>query len=172
MAKCKTCATKRPATVTGFEDVPYVELATAVVSSYAAGKVDTMLQQEADGTAKTGFLVDNPMARNGLFLAAGVGILAYMKGEMYKGAGIGLATYGGYQLIDSLMTPADTTSSSVQGLTWMPPQNIAGLNDGLRHLPGNYGVAPNIVAGYQGSNYAQSDFEESQMEVSGLTRAL
>ena len=170
MAKCKTCATKRPVSVTGFEDVPYVELATAVVSSYAAGKVDTMLQQEADGTPRTGFLVDNPMARNGLFLAAGVGILAYMKGEMYKGAGIGLATYGGYQLIDSLMTPA-TTTSSVQGLTFMPPQNIAGLNDGLRHLPGNYGVAPNIVAGYQGSNYAETDFEES-MSVSGLTRAL
>ena len=169
MAKCKTCATKRPAMVTGFNDVPYVELATAVVSSYAAGKVDTMLQQEADGTARTGFLVDNPMARNGLFLAAGVGILAYMKGEMYKGAGIGLATYGGYQLIETLMTPAD--ASGVSGLTFLPPQNIAGLNDGLRHLPGNYGVAPDLVAGYQGSNYAQEDFEES-MSVSGLTRAL
>ena len=170
MAKCKTCATRRPSQVAGFQDVPYTELAAAVVTSYAAGKVDTMLTQESDGTARTGFLVDNPMARNGLFLAAGVGVLAYLKGEMYKGAGIGLATYGGYQLIQGLMTPADD-SAAVTGLTWMPPQNIAGLNDGLRTLPGNYGIAPDIVAGYQGSNYAQEDVE-SQMEVSGLTRAL
>lgn len=170
MAKCRTCATKRPSQVAGFQDVPYVELASAVVASYVAGKADTMITTEADGTARTGFLVDNPMARNALFLGAGVGVLAFLKGEMYKGAGIGLATYGGYQLISGLMTP-DTTSA-VQGLTWVPPQNIAGLHDGLRQLPGNYGVAPNIVAGYQGSNYAQEDFEESQMAVSGLTRAL
>jgi|TARA_R110000824_G_C15231140_1_gene678583 hypothetical protein len=169
MAKCRTCATKRPSQVAGFQDVPYTEVAAAVVTSYAAGKVDTMLTTESDGTAKTGFLVDNPMARNGLFLAAGVGVLAYLKGEMYKGAGIGLATYGGYQLIQGLMTPKDAT---VTGLRWVPPTNIAGLNDGLRTLPGNYGVAPDLVAGYQGSNYAQEEFEESQMAVSGLTRAL
>ena len=171
MAKCKTCATKRPASVSGFEDVPYVELASAVVSSYAAGQVDKFLTTEADGTAKTGLLADNSMARNGLMVAAGVSMLAFMQGEMFKGAGIGLATYGGYNFIQDLMTPA-TTTSSVTGLTFMPPQNIAGLNDGLRHLPGNYGVAPSIVAGYEGSNYAQEEFEESQMAVSGLTRAL
>lgn len=170
MAKCRTCATKRPSQVAGFQDVPYVEVASAVVASYVAGKADQMITTEADGTARTGFLVDNPMARNALFIGAGVGVLAYLKGEMYKGAGIGLVTYGGYQLIQGLMEKVD--GSAVTGLTFLPPQNIAGLHTGLRQLPGNYGVAPELVAGYQGSNYAQEEFAESQMEVSGLTRAL
>ena len=171
MAKCRSCATSRNAQVTGFEDVPYVELASAVVAGYGASKIDTMLTENPDGTAKVGFLVDNPMARNAMFIGAGVGMMAYLKGEMYKGAGIGMASYGGLKLIEGLMTPATPV---VAGLRWSPPQNIAGMHSGMRTLPGNYGVAPNIVAGtdtYQGSNYEQDMFEDSQMAVSGLVRA-
>jgi len=172
MAKCRSCATSRNAQVTGFEDVPYVELASAVVAGYGASKIDTMITENADGTAKEGFLVDNPMARNALFIGAGVGIMAYMKGDMYKGAGIGMASYGGLKLIEGLMTPADPTVTGVNGLKWSPPSNIAGL----RSLPGNYGVAPSLVAGtgrsYAGSNYEQDMFEESHSAVSGLVRAL
>jgi len=161
MAKCKSCASKSHQ-VYGFEDAPYIEIAAAVVSNYAAGKVDEMLTTDETGAPKPGFLTDNPMVKNAAFIVAGVGLTAFMKGEMYKGAGIGLAAYGGMELITGLMKPATVT-----GLRWQPPQNIAGM----RTLPGNYGIAPNLVAGYQGSNYAQEELFE-KTAVSGLVRAL
>lgn len=165
MAKCKSCVQKRNQAVYGFEDAPYIEIVSAVVSNYAAKKLDEMLTTDESGAPKEGFLTDNPMVKNAGYLAIGVGLTAFMKGEMYKGAGIGLAVYGGMELINSLMNPA------VTGLRWQPPQNIAGL----RTLPGNYGIAPNLVAGhesgYQGSNYAQEELYE-KTAVQGLVRAL
>ena len=168
MAKCKTCATRRPVNVAGFEDAPYTEIASAVVSAYATDYVSTMLTSNSDGTPKEGFLVDNPMVKNALFVGAGIGLSAFMKGKAYMGAGIGMATYGGFKLIEELMTKEEPT---VTGLRWSPPTNIAGMsNSGLRHLDGNYGIAPNVVAGY-GSNYAEEEMME-KTEVSGLVRAL
>jgi len=167
MAQCKKCASKRPITVAGFEDAPYTEIATAVVSAYATDYVSNMLTHEADGTPKEGFLTDNPLVKNALFVAGGIGLSAFMKGKAYMGAGIGMATYGGFQLIQELMKEEAPTTQGVNGLRWQPPTNIAGL----RTLQGNYGIAPNIVSGYSGSNYAEEDFYEKQ-EVAGLVRAL
>jgi len=172
MAQCKKCASRQPVTVAGFEDTPYVEIASAVVSAYASDYVSNMLTHDADGVEKEGFLTDNPMVKNALFIAGGIGLSAFMKGEMYKGAGIGMATYGGFQLIQELMKEEPATTQGVNGLRWQPPTNIAGMSGGgMRTLQGNYGVAPNIVAGYGGSNYAEEDFYEKQ-EVAGLVRAL
>jgi len=167
MAKCRTCASKQPATVMGFEDAPYIEIASAVAGAYASSYVGNMLTNNSDGTPKEGFLVDNPMVKSALFIGAGIGLTAFMKGDMYKGAGIGMATYGGFELITELMKPAD---DAVTGLRWQPPTNIAGMNDGFRTLDGNYGIAPNIVAGYEGSNYAEEEME--QQSLAGLVRAL
>lgn len=171
MAQCKKCASKQPVTVLGFEDAPYIEIASAVVSAYASDYVSNMLTSESDGTPKEGFLVDNPMVKNALFIGAGVGLAAFMKGKAYQGAGIGMATYGGFMLIQELMKEEPAGSGGLHGLRWSPPQNIAGMNDGLRTLQGNYGIAPDLVAGYGGSNYAEEDFYEKQ-EISGLVRAL
>ncbi len=164
--RCRTCASKKSPQVMGFEDAPYVEIAAAVVTNYAASKVDEMLTTDETGAPKPGFLTDNPMIKNAMYIGAGVALTAFMQGEMYKGAGIGLAAYGGMELIKGLMT--DTTTG-VTGLMWQPPQNIAGL----RQVPGNYGVSPSIVAGtdYEASNYAKEEIIEKQA-VSGLVRAM
>ena len=169
MAQCKKCASRQPVVVAGFEDAPYTEIATAVVTAYASDYVSNMLTHDADGVPKEGFLTDNPMVKNALFIAGGIGLSAFMKGKAYQGAGIGMATYGGFQLIQELMKEAPDTG--VTGLRWQPPTNIAGMSGGVRTLQGNYGIAPNIVAGYGGSNYAEEEFYEKQ-EVAGLVRAL
>lgn len=137
--KCKSC---QKAAVGGFEDAPYTEIAAAIVGGYGAGMIDNFLKKNADGTAKTGMLAENDMARNGLLIAAGVALTAYMKDDVSKGVGIGLATYGGYQIIYSYMN-APTTVAGMNGMPYMPLQSIAGYND----LPGSYGyVQPMINA--------------------------
>lgn len=172
--KCRTCS--KSAQVYGIEDAPYMEIATITASAYGTSYIDKMLTTNADGTPKTeGMFVEQPMLRKALFVAGGVGLTAFMKGDLYKNVGVGMASYGLLGVVESLMQPAST--SSVTGLKWQPPTNIAGL----RQLSGNYGVAPSIVAGthdmagYHGSNYKGQEIEEmfaERQEVSGLVRAL
>jgi hypothetical protein len=175
--KCKTCS--KSASVYGFEDAPYMEIAYVTAGAYATSYVEKFLTTNADGTSKTeGMLVEQPMLRKGLFVAGGVGLSAFVQGDVYKNLGVGMATYGLYGLVEELMKPKDQTTS-VTGLKFVPPQNIAGL----RTLTGNYGIAPSIVAGqhvgYHGAehrangmhDYSEEMFAEKQ-EVSGLVRAL
>jgi hypothetical protein len=142
MARCKKCTAKSG--VYGIEDAAYIEVASAVVGATVMGRVDQMATQDEAGAPRDNFLANNPMAKNALYVAAGLGITAFMQGEMYKGLGIGVAAYGGYNLVEGFLQPDTTTT--VNGLKFMPPRNIAGVH-GLRTLPGNYGVAPSIVAG-------------------------
>lgn len=144
--KCSACSKK--AAVGGFEDAPYTEIASAIVAGYAAGYVDKMLVTNPDGTAKTtGMLVENPPARAALFIAAGVALTAYMKDEMSKGAGIGLATYGGYQLIDYYMQ--QNAAANGVNYVYANNQNINGNNPGLKipghNSPGSYGYAQSNI---------------------------
>jgi len=178
MGKCKKCASSQG--VYGFEDAPYMEIASAVVGAIVSGKVDEMITTDATGATKDNYLTNNPNIKSAAFLAAGIGLTAFMKGEMYKGAGIGLATYGAYQLYQTAMAPA------VTGLSFMPPRNIAGVNGMIRTLPGNYGIAQPNIGSVQGSNYGESDLYAAQkynsaknspvqpdrMKVGNLVRAL
>lgn len=179
MGKCKKCTASQ--NVNGFEDAPYMEIASAVVGAIVTGQVDKMITTTDTGTTKDNYLANNPNIKNAAFLAAGVTLTAFMKGEMYKGAGIGLATYGAYKLYETAMSNA-----GVSGLAFMPPRNIAGVNGMIRTLPGNYGVAQPNIGSFQGSNYAESDLYAAQkynsaknspvqpdrMKVGNLVRAL
>lgn len=175
--KCRTCS--KSAQIYGLEDAPYMEIATVTASAYGTAYIDKMLTTNSDGTPKTeGMFVEQPLLRKALFVAGGVGLTAFMKGDLYKNVGVGMATYGLYGVVESLMQPS---TSSVTGLTFQPPTNIAGL----RTLTGNYGVAPSIVAGhgmygqhdmgYTGSDHRGEEVSEmfaERQEVSGLVRAL
>lgn len=159
MSKCKSCS---GGGVNGIEDAKYTAVAAAVVGAVITGRIDQAITTNADGTKKVNFLADNPMAKNAAFIAAGLAITAFMPGEMYAGLGIGWAAYGGYNLVEELMKKDDVVAG-VYGLKMRPPTNIAGVHgqqNGLRTLPGNYGISPSLIAGvncnnYQGSNYAQ-----------------
>ena len=174
MAKCKKCTSKSG--VHGLEDAPYMEIASAVVGGVVMGKIDELATTNADGTMKDNYFANNPTIKNAAYLAAGIALTAFMPGEYAKGAGIGIATYSGYQLVQEFMKPA-----AVSGLTWKPPTNIAGVN-GLRTLPGNYGIAPTNIAGIYdvGSNVQQSRTMQQAQKydqamktpISGLVRAL
>ena len=179
MGKCKKCTSNQG--VYGFEDAPYMEIASAVVGAIVTGQVDKMITTTDTGAAKDNYLTNNPNIKNAAFVAAGVTLTAFMKGEMYKGAGIGLATYGAYKLYETAMSTA-----GVSGLAFMPPRNIAGVNGMIRTLPGNYGVAQPNIGSFKGSNYAESDLyaaqkynsaksspvEPDRMTVGNLVRAL
>jgi hypothetical protein len=177
MAKgCKKCS----AGVYGIDDAPYMEIAGAVLGGVLTGKVDEMATQNEDGTPKDNYFANNPTIKNVAYLAGGIGITAFIPGGLdpamrktLTGVGMGVATYAGYQLVQEFMKP-----DSVSGLVWKPPTNI----NGLRTLPGNYGIAPTNIAGinYQGSNYAQENTMKAaenyssamKMPLNGLVRAL
>lgn len=173
MAKpCKKCS--QSAKVSGMEDVPYMEMIAATVTAVAANKVDDMLTKNADGTAKTGFLVDNPMVKNLLFVAAGVGLTSYMDDEISKGVGIGAVTYGGYAIIMELMAkmypPQTPPVNGVYGMMAVPPQNIGSvspMNAAPRLVTGNYGVSPSIIDGMDNEELPQYAPTDSGLE-SGL----
>jgi hypothetical protein len=180
MAKktCKTCAASGG--VYGFDNAPYMEIASAVAGAVVLGKVDEMVTTEDDGTAKDNYFANNPTIKNVAYVAAGVAMTALLPGEMYKGVGIGMAAYGGYALVTDLMKT--DAVSGINGLKFVPPRNIAAVN-GLRTLTGNYGVAPGLIAGYEGSNYAKEQvidstrrYDEAEQTpingLYGLTRAL
>lgn len=123
MKKCSKCSKK--SSVNGLEDAPFTEMASAVVGGYAAGMVDNYLKFNSDGTPKTGMLAESAYTRNALIAAAGIALAAYMKDDVSKGAGIGLVTYAGYQIIYDLM---NSQSTGVAGMMMLPPQNINGFN--------------------------------------------
>lgn len=174
--KCSKCSGKkrrsRVAAVNGFDSIPYMEFAAAAVGAIVTGYADKMATTNEDGTAKEGFFTDNPTAKNAIYVAIGLGLTAFMEGEMAKGAGIGIAVYGAYNLAQNLMKPADTvTGMGVNGLVYMPPQNIAGYVNGLNRIPGDYGVAPDNIFGMEdstGSNFVREQFE-SQMNAENMT---
>lgn len=145
---CKTC--RQNAGVYGMEDIPYTEIASAIVAAIATAQIDKAVTTNADGTAKDNFLANNPMMKNALYLVGG-GLLTSMDGEMYKGAGVGMATYGGFNLVQGLMEQYMPTSSTsgVQGLQFVPPSRMVGQIPaqklGLYSIPGNSGVAPSII---------------------------
>lgn len=170
MAKCKSCAKKSG--MHGIKksrkmSVPYTEIATAIVAGYAAGYLDKMVKFEADGTPKTGYLAENPTIKNALGVAAGVALTAYMKDEASTGAGIGLAVYFGYQLIEGLMTPA-----TVAGLAYSTPTFINGNMDIPGHnIPGNYGYAqPNMYGIEEEMRQAKmyDDIVNNNIKVAGM----
>jgi hypothetical protein len=146
MKKCKTCS--KDAGVYGIDDIPYTEIVSAVVSAIATAQIDKAVTTNADGTAKENFLATNPMMKNALYLVGG-GLLTSMDGEMYKGAGIGMATYGGFNLVQGLMEQYMPTTNGVTGLKFVPPQSMVGnvpaKQLGLYHIPGNSGVAPSVL---------------------------
>ena len=160
MAKCKSCSKKNG--VYGIEDAKYTAIAAAVVGAVLTGKIDEAATINADGTMKDNYFANNPTAKNAAYLAGAIAISAFMPGEMYQGAAMGVASYAGYQLVQEMMKP-DTPV--VAGLAFRPPTNIAGVhgqNGRLRHLPGNYGIAPSLVASVD-TPYEASNINRSQV---------
>lgn len=142
--KCSACA--KAAEVSGFEDAPYTEIVSAIAAGYVAGKIDTFLVKNEDGTAKTGMLAENLMARAALGIVGGVALTAYMKDDISRGAGIGLATYFGYQLIDYYM---NQNAANGVNYVYANNQNINGNGDKVmipKHIsPGSYGYAQSNI---------------------------
>lgn len=176
--KCKKCS--QSDSVAGIEDVKWAEMISATVAAIVANKVDNMLVQNADGTAKTeGYFVENPMAKNAMFAALGVGLASYMQDEYSQGAAIGLFAYGAYgltmQLMDKYATPTVSGMYSKNGvyglgnLVSMPPRNISGISQNAdpRFIVGNYGVQQPIINGVDDREPIKEEIFESAME-SGL----
>jgi hypothetical protein len=156
MKKCKKCSSK--SSVNGIEDIKYMTVAAAIIGGYATGMADKTATKNADGTAKDNYLANNPTVKNVLYLAAGLGVMAYLPGEMGEGLGAGIATYAGYQLIEGFMTK---DPDAVNGMTFVPPRNIYGL----QQYPGDYGIAPTNIYGtgiYDnvGNNYEKMEVED------------
>jgi hypothetical protein len=146
--KCKTCANDG---VYGIEDAKYIEVASAVVGAFVSGKVDEMIVNDADGVPKDNYFSNNPTVKNAAFVVAGVALTAFMPGEMALGAGIGMATYGGYNLITELMNK----DATVSGLTYRRSGNIASIEN--RMQKDALGLRPANIA-YQGSNNKRDEF--------------
>ena len=138
MAKCKSCA----AGVSGMDDIPVNEIAAAVASAIALGQVDKALTVDAaTGAPKDNFLTKNPMIKNFGYLGIGV-MLTSMPGELYRGAGIGAATFGGYALISGFLEkPAGGAVGSQ--VDFIRPQNINGVD---------YGINPSVLGQHSNAN--------------------
>lgn len=171
--KCSACSKKNDA-VMGFEDAPYTEIASAIAGGYAAGKIDAFLRQNSDGTPKTGMLAENTTYRAALLIAAGVGLTAYMKDDISKGAGIGLATFGGYQLIEYFMNQAATNGVNY---VYVDNENVNGNKMVIpgHNSPGSYGYAQsniNSVKNQEIINKAKAydAIVNNQMKINDLVR--
>ncbi len=120
MAKsCKKCAG-----VSGMDDIPTMEIAAAAVAAIATAQIDKAVTVDANGNPKDNFFAKNPMAKNAAYAAAGV-MLTTMKGEMYQGAGIGMAVYGLTNIVTQFME--QNANAGVYGpVNYKPPSVIGG----------------------------------------------
>lgn len=153
--KCKKCS---ESSVSGMESVPMVEMLAATLTAYTASKVDKALTTNADGTPKTGFLTENPLVKNALYIAAGVGLASYMQDEISKGIAIGSVAYGGFGVIEQFMNQwtgsATPSAAGLYGVQFVRPQNIAGvspLNAAPRTSLSASGVVPSVIDGTEDS---------------------
>lgn len=127
--KCKSCS----ASVDGFsmENIKFGLIGAAVAGALVTDQANKMITQNADGTPKTtGYFVENPKAKDAALLLAGAGITMLSDGnEMITGLGVGVAVFGGYNLVKSMMTPTTTAGigyiapAQIQG--YIPPAQIA-----------------------------------------------
>lgn len=119
--KCKSCS----AAVDGFsvENINFALIGSAVAGALVTDKVDQFIKKNPDGTPKTtGYFVENPKAKDAAILAAGVLTTMMSDGnQMVTGLGVGVAVFGGFNLIKSMMTPA-----AAAGIGYIAPQQIAG----------------------------------------------
>lgn len=122
MAKCKTCSGEVGAMDIG--NIKFALIASAVAGSLVADQANKMVTKNPDGTPKTtGYLVENPKVKDGLYVAGGALATMMADGnEWITGLGVGIAIYGGYNLVKSMMAPAGTA-----GIGYIPPGNMAGL---------------------------------------------
>lgn len=140
MSKCKSCS--KSAGVYGVDDIPYTTIGAAIASALVTAKLDIAVTENADGTPKDNFLAKSPTMKNALYLIGGA-LLTSMDGEMYQGAGVGMATYGGFNLVQGLMEQY-STPTGVGSLQFIPPSSIGKL-PGQYTIPGNAGTAPSIL---------------------------
>ena len=155
MGKCKTCSKK--GSVSGIEDAPYMLVVGSIGAALVADKIDEMATKNADGTPKAdSYLYKNPKIKNVLFVAAGVGATMYAGGnEAIVGAGVGLAVWGGYNLVKGMMTPATTA-----GLGYIQPASL-----GAVHVPGNAGFSPSNIGRMNIPKYQQQPmYQEAEFE--------
>lgn len=151
MAQCKTCSGEVGAM--DFGNIKFALVAAAVAGAIITDKGNQMLTKNADGSPKTtGYLVENPKVKDGLYLAGGALATMLSDGnEWITGLGVGVAVYGGFNLVKSMMTPATNA-----GIGYIPPQQIAGY------------IPPNNIAQQPPSPIQQQQFEQLMSQIQDL----
>lgn len=147
--KCKTCA----AGVSGMNDIPVNTIAAAIVAAIAIGQVDQMVSFE-NGQPRDNFFAKNKMAKNAAYLAAGI-FLTSMPGELYQGAGTGLAVYGGFNLAQDMLEISGT--GSIYGnVKFIRPTSLSGIK--------GYGIEPSILGSNEKNRFQIPKEYEIEMD--------
>lgn len=145
---CKSC--KNDAGVSGMDDIPTIEIASAIAAAIATNQIDKAVSLDENGTPKDNFFAKNPMAKNAAYVAAGI-FLTTMEGEIYKGAGVGMATYGGYNIVNGFLEKPAASGIYGSQSTFIPPQHISGTFGPSSSSA--YGIIPSILGNQYQTRY-------------------